>query len=156
LAARGTGEHETLDAELALLAVGYQGMPIEGVTLDAKSGLLSNVGGRIGTVDALDPQCYVVGWLKRGPQGVIGTNKGDARATVATMLDNLSPRQAPAPDIEELLVQRQVNYVNFSDWNVLDALERERGGRVGKPREKFVAIADALASLKQHAQKLES
>ncbi len=196
-AARGTGEHETLNAELALLAVGYQGMPVSGVPLNAKSGLISNVDGRLVVERAVDgqtvgsqqpgsqqpgsqqplegaragggmsnsalepqyhfePQCYVVGWLKRGPQGVIGTNKGDARATVATMLDNLSPRQEAAPNIEELLTSRQVNYVSFADWTVLDALERERGGRVGKPREKFVNVADALASLKQHAQKLES
>jgi ferredoxin--NADP+ reductase len=144
----GSGEFEEFDAELAVYAVGYRGVPLPGIPLDPKSGLIPNVEGQLlREGGALDPHQYVVGWLKRGPQGVIGTNKGDARATVERMLANLGTPTRPLPPTAELLEQRGVRAVTFADWLVLDRLERERGGIVNKPREKWLSTKDAIEAL---------
>jgi hypothetical protein len=144
----GTGEFEEYGIDLAVYAVGYRGVELPGVRLDPKSGLIPNVGGQLLLESgALDSQQYVVGWLKRGPQGVIGTNKGDARATVERMLENLSSAPRALPPTAELLQQRGIQFVTFADWLVLDRLERERGGVVNKPREKWLSTKDALEAL---------
>ncbi len=143
----GTGQHDQLDAELALLAVGYRGRHLDGLHFDRR-GLLANRDGQVLT-EAGDPtdNVYVVGWLKRGPQGVIGTNKGDAKATVATMLERLPESPKPAPRTAELLAERGVRYLTFEDWLRLDEMERERGRAVGKPRVKLTNLEQTLAAL---------
>jgi ferredoxin/flavodoxin---NADP+ reductase len=144
----GTGTFEELEVGLAVFAVGYRGVELPGITLDKRSGLIPNVEGQLQSPSgALDPRQYVVGWLKRGPQGVIGTNKGDARATVEKMVKNLPAPSRPLPPTAELLQQRGIRFVSFSDWLTLDRLERERGGAVNKPREKWLTTNDALAAL---------
>jgi ferredoxin/flavodoxin---NADP+ reductase len=144
----GSGEFEEFDVDLAVYAVGYRGVQLPGVPLDPKTGLIPNVEGQLlREGGALDPHQYVVGWLKRGPQGVIGTNKGDARATVERMLPNLGQPSRPLPPTAELLAQRGIRAVTFEDWQVLDRLERERGGIVNKPREKWLTAKDAIEAL---------
>jgi ferredoxin/flavodoxin---NADP+ reductase len=147
----GTSQFEELDVGLALFAVGYRGIEVPGVALDARSGLVPNVEGQLQGKDGNDfgARQYVVGWLKRGPQGVIGTNKGDARATVERMVANLPPPSRPLPPTTALLQQRGIRSISFADWLKLDRLERERGGAVNKPREKWLCIDDALEALSE-------
>lgn len=148
MVARGTGEFEELPCGLALLAVGYRGSEAAGVRLDPRSGLVPNVEGQLLLADGSpDPRCFVVGWLKRGPQGVIGTNKGDAKATVAKMLEALPAPTKPVPPIEALLRQRGIQFITFDDWLRLDAIERAKGAESGKPREKFTSVSAALEAL---------
>ena len=101
--------------------------------------------------DKAVPGLYVAGWIKRGPTGVIGTNKPDAQATVAALLDDLaSLKPCESRDSEPLqatLKERGVRVVSFADWKIVDAAEIERGKAVGKPREKFVRVDEVLALL---------
>lgn len=144
----GSGEFEDFDAELAIFAVGYRGVKVSGIELDSRSGLIPNDEGRVTSADGkIDQRQYVVGWLKRGPQGVIGTNKGDARATVEHMLQNLPEPSRILPPTPELLRQRGVRFVDFKDWQELDRLERERGALVNKPREKWLSTKEAIEAL---------
>jgi ferredoxin--NADP+ reductase len=150
----GTGQFAEIPAQLALLAVGYRGVAIGGLPFDERSGLVPNREGRVlGANGEHFARHYVVGWLKRGPQGVIGTNKGDAKATVELMLADLKERAASAPhntappNTEELLRARGVRFITFRDWERLDALEVERGAARGKPREKITSAQAALAAL---------
>lgn len=141
-----TAETSLLDAGLAILAVGYCGVPIPGLPIDESTGIVRNVGGRVSS-GAPNEQRYVVGWLGRGPQGVIGTNKGDAKATVARMLEALPKPSNPRPDMPGFLRQLGVRYFTFDDWLKLDELERRRGQACGKPREKFIHRNDAIEAL---------
>jgi ferredoxin--NADP+ reductase len=93
----------------------------------------------------------VSGWIKRGPSGVIGTNKPDSHETVASLLEDL-PRLAPCPQpdpgpLRDLLAGRGVRVVTFEDWQRLDANEVERGRGKGKPREKFTSVQDMVRFL---------
>ncbi len=145
----GTGQFSQIDAQLALLAVGYRGVAIEGVPFDERNGLMPNQDGRVTSPDGKHfAKHYVVGWLKRGPQGVIGTNKGDAKATVEHMLADLDG-VAPSgePKTAELLERRDVRYITFADWERLDKLEVDQGSAAGKPREKLTSTQAALAAL---------
>ncbi|HWX51704.1 MAG TPA: FAD-dependent oxidoreductase, partial [Solirubrobacteraceae bacterium] len=137
LRAQATDERETIAAGLAFRAIGYRGIPLPGVPFDERSGVIPNAGGRI-----LDPETgaplggeYVVGWIKRGPSGVIGTNKKDAQETVNAMLADLlesgqgtappHPPQAPEPAaVEALLRERQPDLVTYGGWTEIDKHER--------------------------------
>jgi ferredoxin--NADP+ reductase len=145
----GTGTFSETDAQLCLLAVGYRGVQLPGLPLDSKSGLILNVEGRVlAAAGQVLPRHYVVGWIKRGPQGVIGTNKGDSRATVELMLQDLHSLPArPEPMTEQLLRSRHVSFISYSDWERLDKVEMERGKQLGKPREKVLSAAAALEVL---------
>lgn len=156
LNAEGTGDYETLPAGLILRSVGYKGIPLENVPYDKRKGIIPNVQGRV-----IDPEKnqivtgeYVVGWAKRGPTGIIGTNKPDAVETVNLMLSDLAtitPAAKPDPAaIDALLEERQLNYVTIEGWRILDQLEVTNGKTVGKPRVKFTRIQDMLAAL--HAE----
>lgn len=156
LNAEGSGEYETIPAGLILRSVGYKGIPLENVPFDNRKGIIPNVQGRV-----IDPQKnqtvageYVVGWAKRGPTGIIGTNKPDAVETVNRMLSDLATiTPAPQPDpaaMDALLEERQLNYVTIEGWRILDQLEVANGAAVGKPRVKFTRIQDMLAAL--HAE----
>jgi ferredoxin--NADP+ reductase len=94
----------------------------------------------------------VVGWIKRGPTGLIGTNKSDARETTlhmiadaATLLES-APRQ-PAKSVESLLSERKLRAVSFADWRRLDELEQSAGKKLGKIREKFYSCKEMLVAL---------
>ncbi|KAB2349591.1 FAD-dependent oxidoreductase [Actinomadura rudentiformis] len=134
----GTGEYETLPVGMVLRSVGYQSVALEGVPFDERSYVVPNEGGRIiGPDGAQIPREYVAGWIKRGPTGVVGTNKADAAETVRHLLADLSGREEPpAHKIEELLESRGLPIVTYADWLNLDAAEIElarslaRGERV--------------------------
>jgi ferredoxin/flavodoxin---NADP+ reductase len=163
LRAAPTGERETIAAGLAFRAIGYRGVPLPGVPFDERAAVIPNAGGRV-----LDPASgaplpgeYVVGWIKRGPSGVIGTNKKDAQETVDAMLADLTPpsngdgpAQQPgathtptSPDpaaIEQLLRARQPELVTYSGWEAIDRHERALGEPAGRPRVKLTRIEELL------------
>ncbi|MFF0520205.1 FAD-dependent oxidoreductase [Actinomadura nitritigenes] len=134
----GTGEFETLPVGLVLRSVGYQSVPLEGVPFDEQSFTVPNDGGRIlGADGSPAPREYVAGWIKRGPSGVVGTNKSDAAETVRHLLADLEGTDtAPKRTVEELLEARGLPVVTYNDWLNLDAAEialartLDRGERV--------------------------
>lgn len=158
LNAEGTGEYETIPAGLVLRSVGYKGIPLENVPYDTRRGTIPNEQGRV-----KDPATgaqiageYVVGWAKRGPSGVIGTNKPDAVETVELMLSDL-PETEPAaqPDpaaIDALLEERKLVFVTIEGWQLLDQLEVAKGKAQGRPRVKFTRIQEMLDALHARVQ----
>ena len=144
--ARDTGQRETLPAQLVVRAVGYRGVAIPGLPFDERSGTIPHTQGKISDRS----RDYVVGWIKRGPSGVIGTNKSDSQDTVDTLVANLTaapPREVGAEYAEELagwLVERQPRLVTDDHWQLIDAHERSAGEPHGRPRRKLVNVADML------------
>lgn len=149
LNAHGTGETFTIPAGLVLRSVGYKGVALPDVPYDQRSGIIPNREGRVidPTTGQPTPGEYVVGWAKRGPSGIIGTNKPDAGETVERMLADVAttpPAANPEPQaIEALLQSRGIAVVSMKEWRVLDRLEIERGLLQGRPRVKF-AETDAM------------
>ena len=150
--ARETGETETRASGLLFRSIGYAGVPIAGVPFDTRRGVFPNQDGRI--VDGAGAPLlglYAAGWIKRGPTGIIGTNRADAVATVKALLTDapqLPPEsKAGGEGLKPLLAQRGVRAVSFADWLAIDAAEVARGAPGGKPREKFVQVADMLRCL---------
>ncbi len=155
LRAKDTGEREELECGLVLRSVGYTGIPIEGVPFDQSRGLILNEGGRV--LDSHDAGHkighYAAGWIKRGPSGVIGTNKKDALETVQHLLADvesqtlLNPATPEPSAVEELLSERNIRYVSFEDWQAIDEAEVGRGEPHGRPRVKFVKVEEMLDAL---------
>ena len=148
LRARGTGETETLACGLVFRSVGYRGIAIPGVPFDEKRGVFPNVQGRILEGGSPIPGLYAAGWIKRGPSGIIGTNKPDSAETIKALLDDM-PSLPPCPrrdslDVARLLRDRGVRVVTYADWPAIDAEEIARGQQAGKPREKFTRLEDFL------------
>ncbi|MEO7198118.1 MAG: FAD-dependent oxidoreductase [Solirubrobacterales bacterium] len=148
--ARDTGEVERIECGLVLRSIGYLGTGIEGVPHDPEGGVIPNVRGRV-VDDNEHPLAgqYVVGWIKRGPSGVIGTNKRDAQETVSMLLEDaaggrLPPLEASAAALPELLGSRGIDFVEFDGWRAIDALEQERGEPLGRPRVKLTGLAEML------------
>ncbi|OGQ17693.1 MAG: NADP oxidoreductase [Deltaproteobacteria bacterium RBG_16_71_12] len=144
----GTGETITIPCGLVFRSVGYKGKQIPGVPFDAKSGTIPNVAGRV-TVDGKQvPGLYTAGWIKRGPSGVIGTNKACAVETVNHLLaDRESLPKAQGRDsaaVSALLSARGVKVISFADWQKIDAAEIERGKAKGKARDKVATWAELL------------
>ncbi|QJY49584.1 FAD-dependent oxidoreductase [Pseudonocardia broussonetiae] len=144
----GTGEEETLDVGLVVRAIGYAGEPIPGLPFDEATGTVPNEGGRVVRDGVPVPGSYVTGWIKRGPTGVIGTNKGDAQETVAAVLEDLPSLPAPAhPEPEalrEALAAHGIRPVDWTAWLRLDAEEVRRGGLRGAERVKVAELAEML------------
>lgn len=153
--ASGTGKYETVRAGLVLRSVGYKGVPMPGIPFDARHGVIPNEVGRVVNLDTgkIVPGEYVAGWIKRGPTGVIGTNKPDAIESVNSMFDDLQKGKLtaapdPSPDaIPALLAARGVRFVTQDDWKKIDAVEVSEGKKRGKPRVKIVKRDDMLAVL---------
>jgi ferredoxin--NADP+ reductase len=149
--ARGTGVKTEMECQVFFRSVGYRGVPVPGVPFDEKKGIFPNQKGRITERGEVLPGLYAAGWIKRGPSGVIGTNKPDSHETVASLLADLaSLTPCSHPDTEslvELLRSRQVRVVSWEDWRRIDAAEIERGKAKGKPREKFASVEEMLALL---------
>ena len=156
LRARGTGEHETIETGLVLRSVGYRGIPLKGVPFDESSYTISNIAGRVvhSTTGEPIPGEYVVGWAKRGPSGVIGTNKPDAVSTVAAMLadiPSLPPLTRRDPQIiTSLLEERGIQYVSYADWQLLDQYEQEQGQAAQRPRIKTTSVAEMLRIIREY------
>jgi ferredoxin/flavodoxin---NADP+ reductase len=173
----GTGNYDTLDAQLVLRSVGYQSVPLAGVPFDDRSSIVPNAGGRVLGPDGEPlPGEYVSGWLKRGPTGVIGTNKSDAAETVRALLADLAggpgpddvqlpragmlryPESAPGAAaaagsrLEELCTARGIRPVSYADWLQIEAAEKElaaslgRGARVKLPSREELHRACGMAN----------
>jgi len=151
----GTGERETLDVQMVLRSVGYQGAPVPGVPFDTRTATVPNEAGRVREGNEIVPGEYVSGWIKRGPSGLIGTNKADSVESVKSLLADAPtlPRPANAdPDaVTVLLGQRGVRFVTLADWLTLDRHETERGGAQGRPRVKLTRIEEMLRHLADQA-----
>ncbi len=151
-AAHGSGESIELETGLVFRSIGYQGVPIAGVPFDAGRGVFPTVDGRITDEGAVIPGLYAAGWIKRGPTGIIGTNRADSRATIAALLQDLAALDGGADKggtaaVCQLLQQRGVRYVGFPDWKRIDQSEIERGRPKAKPREKYTSTREMLAVL---------
>jgi ferredoxin--NADP+ reductase len=138
-----TGDHETVECGIVFRSVGYRGVSLPGVPFDESSGTIPNEGGRV------EPGTYVAGWIKRGPSGVIGTNKKDATETVALLLEDARAGRLPARGegtLEELLDERGVEAVLYAGWEAIDRAERAAGDPHGRPRIKLCAWEELLAT----------
>ena len=149
---RDTGEREEIECGLVLRSIGYKGMGIEGVPYDERRGVIPNEGGRVtdsGGGDHLRGH-YATGWIKRGPSGVIGTNKKDSQETVTSLLEDMEAGRLPERDdtdpaaIESLLRERRPELVTFEGWRAIDAAEQERGRSQGRPRVKFCRVEEMV------------
>ena len=149
-----TDEVETIPAGLVFRSVGYRGKPLPDVPFNESWGTIANEGGRV--VDGSGEQAvglYTAGWIKRGPSGVIGTNKTCAQETVALMVEDIAAGRHFEPTesadaLAELIASRQPDAVSFSEWKKIDAEEVARGEAQGKPRVKFTKVADMVAVAK--------
>jgi len=159
---RATEQFETIPAGLIFRSVGYRGVPLEDVPFREDWGTIPNEKGRIinwETKDVVNGE-YVVGWIKRGPSGVIGTNKPDSQETVSALLDDvehgvsLQPSKASAAAVEALIKERKPNYVAYADWQIIDQLEIERGEAIGRSRLKFTRVSEMLDALAEHKKSL--
>lgn len=152
----GTGEFETLDVQMVLRSVGYKGVPLPGVPFDARRGVIPNEGGRVTENGAPLPGDYVAGWIKRGPSGVIGTNKACAVDTVKLLLaDAPTLPRAPERDpqaVLELLKARGADPVNLQEWLHIDQHEQTLGKALGRPRVKVVKRDELLNLIRQHRE----
>ena len=151
IAARPTGRKEAIPAGIVFRSVGYRGVPVPGLPFDAARGTLPNDGGRV-LDEAGSPLAgvYCAGWIKRGPSGVIGTNKKDATETVRLLLEDAAagrlPRPADPPDLSEVLGERGGDPVLYAGWEEIDRVEKAAGEPQGRPRVKLCSWADLLAA----------
>ncbi|MGH7333962.1 MAG: FAD-dependent oxidoreductase [Candidatus Rokuibacteriota bacterium] len=153
--AEATDHVEQLPVGLVFRSVGYRGVPLPGVPFNESWSVILNEKGRVLDPDSKKPARgeYTGGWIKRGPTGVIGTNKPDASETVACMLEDLAgDTYLPAPrasalEAEQTIRDRQPKYVAYADWQRLNAIELERGRALGRPRLKFTRVDDMLRAL---------
>jgi ferredoxin--NADP+ reductase len=148
--ARATGELETISCSLVLRSIGYRGTAVEGVPFADHVATIAHEGGRVvaenGTRIA---GVYATGWIKRGPTGVIGTNKKCAYETVDHLLADAEAKLLPEPlqdrqDFERLLRSRGAAPVDYAGWQRIDEYERARGAEQGRPRVKLTSIPELI------------
>jgi len=147
------GPVETIEAGLVLRSVGYRAVPLPDVPFDERAFVLPNEAGRALTTDGEPlPGVYAVGWIKRGPTGILGTNKRDAEETIACLAEDLregrlreTPRDA-RERIDALLAERAPGAVTADGWHAIDGLERERGRSAERPRVKLVTRDELVAA----------
>jgi ferredoxin--NADP+ reductase len=152
---KATDRVEELPTDLVFRSVGYRGTPLPEVPFNERWGVILNEKGRVVGPESQQPVVgeYCSGWIKRGPTGVIGTNKLDSVETVNCMLVDLAhgsilrPSEPAVTKAEHLVRKRQPNYFSFADWLRLDAMEVKNGRAQGRPREKFTRVEDMLAAL---------
>jgi ferredoxin--NADP+ reductase len=148
-----TGEEEIIKCGLVLRSIGYRGEQLAGIPFDDRRGLIRNEAGRVVADDGERcPGEYVVGWIKRGPSGVIGTNKKDAADTVARIVEDADAdrlgrpeaEQATAEAVQEWLTERVPGHVTWQGWEMIDAHEASLGEPLGRPRVKLVALEELI------------
>jgi ferredoxin/flavodoxin---NADP+ reductase len=150
IAAVPTGEHETIPTGMVLRSVGYRGVAIPGVPFDERRGTIRNDCGRVlDEAGERIPGVYATGWIKRGPSGVIGTNKKDATETVSLLLEDLEAgrlgrKGASAGEVDRLLDERGAARVLYDGWTAIDTHERGLGETQGRPRVKLCTWAELL------------
>jgi ferredoxin/flavodoxin---NADP+ reductase len=156
-----TGEHETIPCQLVFRSIGYHGIELAGVPFDSKRGTLPNDGGRV--LDEAGrpvPGVYCAGWIKRGPTGVIGTNKKDATETVALLLEDaaagrLAREDGAGPEaLVEVLAERGAEPVVYAGWEAIDVVERTAGEPHGRPRIKLCSWDALIAAARGTAAAL--
>lgn len=155
LAAKPTDKFEELAVGLVFRAVGYRGVPLADIPFNDRWGVILNEKGRVIDPNSKQPVTglYASGWIKRGPSGVIGTNKPDSVETVSMMLEDfsrgaiLNPAHANPASAEKFICDKQPQYVTYPDWLRLDKMEIERGALQGRPRVKFISAEEMLAAL---------
>ncbi len=153
---RATGQFEILPVDMVFRSVGYRGVPLPDVPFYDRWGTIPNDCGRVLTKhegrEALTGN-YVAGWIKRGPSGIIGTNKPDAIESVDCFLADLAegrvlqPADSRRESIVELLRARKPSFITFDDWKVLDEIELQRGAETGRSRVKFTTVEEMLEAL---------
>lgn len=152
---RPTGHFEDLPVELVFRSVGYRGVALPGLPFDERRGIVPNERGRV-----VNPETqhrvqgvYVAGWIKRGPTGVIGTNKPDADETVAAMIEDLGasavlhPEEPTPAAVESLIRARKPDYISYESWLRLKQIETDRGKAQGRPRVKCTSFDEIAAAL---------
>src|SRR5215208_332451 len=148
--ARPTELTEELDCGVVFRSIGYRGTQIPGVPFDESRCVIPNDRGRV----LKRTGEYAVGWIKRGPTGIIGTNKRDAQETVDALLEDLDAGNLPAPrdpdrdSLDALLAERQPDAVSYAGWQAVDRAEREAGEPHGRPRVKLCSIEELLEAAK--------
>ncbi len=160
LRARAAGdETETIECGLVLRSVGYRAVPLPDVPFDERGYVLPNERGRVLAPGGdLVRGVYAVGWIKRGPTGILGTNKRDAEETVACLADDLREGALPEPErpgaepIAALLAERKPGLVTADGWHAIDALEVERGRAEDRPRVKLASRDELLSAAVPGAQ----
>ncbi|XP_078439443.1 pyridine nucleotide-disulfide oxidoreductase family protein [Wolffia australiana] len=149
----GTGQFEELDAGLVLKSIGYKSVSVPGLAFDKQRGVVPNIKGRVVKANSdqtvLENGLYVVGWLKRGPTGIIATNLYCAEETVESVLEDLEKgterkRKQGRPGLVELLESRDIQYVTFMGWEKIDMKEKAEGIRRNRPRIKITEWGELL------------
>jgi ferredoxin--NADP+ reductase len=150
--AEATGAEEVIECGLVLRSIGYRGLPLAGIPFDEDRGLIRNEGGRVHDGDGVCRGEYAVGWIKRGPSGVIGTNKKDAADTVARIVEDAAAGRLGEPDpaladagaVARWLAERVPDVVSWDGWEAIDAHESALGAPAGRPRVKLVRLAELV------------
>ena len=144
----GTGETEEMKCGILFRSVGYRGVPILGIPFEESKGIFPNEGGRISDNGKIVLGLYAAGWIKRGPTGVIGTNKPDSVETVRNIIADIpNLKFCAVPDSQSalnFLKGKGIKVVTFADWKKIDAAEIANGQKAGKPREKFSKVEEML------------
>jgi ferredoxin/flavodoxin---NADP+ reductase len=156
LRACSTDTIEELDCQIVFRSIGYRGVELQGVPFDARRATVPNEHGRILGEDGEPLRGeYAVGWIKRGPTGIIGTNKRDAQETVAAIHDDLDAgrlNEPPDPSrdaVEELLDERKPDHVTYAGWEAIDSAERAAGEPHGRPRVKLTTTDELLEAARE-------
>ncbi|QIS03390.1 ferredoxin [Nocardia brasiliensis] len=149
--AEPTDTIETIETSLVLRSIGYRGLAIPGVPFDRHRGVIPNDHGRVLDHGDVVPGAYVAGWIKRGPHGVIGTNRADAEETVAALFADFGAGRLATPprgraELTQLLAHRQPDLIDGSGWRAIDSAERAEGRANGRPRVKLTDHAALLAA----------
>jgi ferredoxin--NADP+ reductase len=155
LAAKATDQFEEIEVGLVFRSVGYRGLPLPDVPFNDRWGVILNQTGRVLDPETKQPRTgeYCSGWIKRGPSGVVGTNKPDSVETVNCMLEDLqngsilNPSQPDAASLQKLVCQRKPDCFSYADWRRLDQIELERGKAIGRPRLKFTSVEEMKKAL---------
>lgn len=146
----GAGGRHTLDADLVVRSVGYRGLPLQGVPFDESTGRVPHAEGRVIRDGGFSPDEYVTGWIKRGPTGVIGTNKSDAVETVTSLLADVHDRAVQvhgrSGKLDRLLAERGIRPLGMPAWHRIDAAEMELGASHGRLRTTLAHRRELLAA----------
>lgn len=146
---KSTGEILEMDCGLCFRSIGYRGLPLAGVFFDSDHGVIPNIKGRAQKGKCLAIRQYVSGWIKRGPSGIIGTNRADSVETIATLLNDFKSwndlKEIPDNQFSTLLIGKKINSISYEQWLKIDSREIELGQISDKPREKLVSISQMLA-----------
>ncbi|MEV6098116.1 FAD-dependent oxidoreductase [Nocardia sp. NPDC051981] len=151
--ARASDRTGTVEASLVLRSIGYKGEPVADVPFDESRGVIPNDKGRVLAAGNPVAGVYVSGWIKRGPRGVIGSNRVDSQETVDQLIEDFTQGKLAAPQagraaLEALLSERQPDQIGRDGWKAIDAAEKTAGKSAGRPRVKFTSVENLLKAAK--------